>query len=131
MYNLDFISIDYLQLLNCPYSNGKSSNQIVSEISKSIREMAKELEVPVLALSQLNRALELRKDRRPMLYDLRDSGSLEQDAYAVLSLYREEQYTGQSKGLAEIGILKNRNGVTVPGISMMWDAERMKFKDKF
>ena len=111
--DLGLVVIDYLQLMS-GRSNAESRQVEISEISRSLKILARELECPVIALSQLNRALELRQDRRPMLADLRESGSLEQDADVVLFLYRDEVYNPdtQDKGIAEIHVAKHRNGPT-------------------
>ncbi|MGE9516326.1 MAG: replicative DNA helicase [Solitalea-like symbiont of Tyrophagus putrescentiae] len=117
-HNIDFIVIDYLQLMQ-GYSGTKHFNreQEISHISRSLKALAKELEVPVIALSQLSRAVEARHDKRPIISDLRESGSIEQDADLVLLLYRPEYYkieqneNGESlKGLAEVIVAKHRNG---------------------
>lgn len=104
------ILVDYLQLMRCPEQENRT--QEISEISRSLKALAKELECPVLALSQLNRQLENRGDRRPVNGDLRDSGSLEQDADLILFLYRDEVYNENTpdKGTAEIIIGKQRQG---------------------
>lgn len=109
---LDIIIIDYLQLIK--NSNGKSENrqQEISDISRSLKGIARELDVPIIALSQLSRAPEQRADRRPVLSDLRESGAIEQDADMVAFLYRDDYYNEESeaKGITEIIIGKQRNG---------------------
>jgi replicative DNA helicase len=109
---LGLVVIDYLQLMR-GNERVESREQQISEISRSLKALAKELGIPVLALSQLNRALEKRPDKRPLLSDLRESGSLEQDADTVIFLYREEVYEKEkeeAKGLAEVIVGKQRNG---------------------
>ena len=109
-YGIDLILIDYLQLMSG--SNSESRQQEVSEISRSINALAKEMECPVIALSQLSRAPEQRADHRPMLSDLRESGSIEQDADIVMFLYRDEYYNKETedKNIAECILAKQRNG---------------------
>jgi replicative DNA helicase len=108
---LGLIVIDYLQLMSAS-SQGENRATEISEISRSLKAMAKELDVPVVALSQLNRALEQRPNKRPQMADLRESGAIEQDADLILAIYRDEVYNHDTpeKGIAEINILKQRNG---------------------
>lgn len=127
---LDFILIDYLQLME---GDGKNENrqQEIAKISRSLKILAKELDCPVVALSQLSRSPELRKDHRPILSDLRESGSIEQDADIVMFLYRDEYYHDDSekKNIGEIIVAKNRHGETGT-VELVWFGQVQKFADK-
>ena len=123
------IMIDYLQLMQIPGSNEGRTAEI-SEISRSLKALAKELNCPVVALSQLNRSLEQRTDKRPMNSDLRESGAIEQDADVIMFIYRDEYYNEDSpdKGLAEIIIGKQRNG-PIGKIKLSFQGQYTKFND--
>ena len=128
-HNLSMVIIDYLQLMTG--SGGRSSDsrqQEISDISRSLKAVARELAVPVLALSQLSRAVEQRPDHRPMLSDLRESGAIEQDADVVMFIYRDEYYNKDTdkKGVSEIIIAKQRNG-PIGTIELAWLPEYTKF----
>src|SRR5882724_11682256 len=111
---LDLIIVDYLQLMSGSSKRTESRQQEVSQISRELKGLAKEMNVPVLALSQLSRAPEARSDHRPQLADLRESGAIEQDADVVAFIYREEQYhkTDENRNIAELIVAKQRNGPT-------------------
>ena len=128
-HGIDMILIDYLQLMSGSSGND-NRQQEVSEISRSIKALAKEMECPVIALSQLSRAPEQRADHRPMLSDLRESGSIEQDADVVMFLYRDEYYNKETeeKNIGECIIAKQRNG-PVGTVKMAWIGAHSKFAD--
>ena len=128
-HDLKLIIIDYLQLMSG--SGGRASDsrqQEISDISRSLKALARELHVPVIALSQLSRAVEQRPDHRPMLSDLRESGAIEQDADVVMFIYRDDYYNKDTddKGLAEIIIAKQRNG-PIGTVNLVWLPEYTKF----
>lgn len=128
--NLDLIMIDYLQLMDLK-QKVESRERAVSEISKNLKMIAKELGVPVVALAQLNRSVEGRSDRRPMLSDLRESGSIEQDADVIMMLYRDDYYDKddpEKQGHAEVIVGKQRNGPTGT-VKLRFDAKYNKFRD--
>ena len=130
---LDLIVIDYLQLMQGGRSRLTEQNrqQEISEISRSLKALARELDVPILALSQLSRNVEMRADKKPQLSDLRESGSLEQDADIVMFLYRDEYYNRDdtdNQNIAELIIAKNRNGPTT-SIRLHFNKEIMRFGD--
>ena len=132
--NLGLVIIDYLQLMNgSGYGKGGDSRvNVVSEISRSLKIMAKELNVPVICLSQLSRGPESRPDKRPMLSDLRESGAIEQDADEVLFLYRDEYYNkenSEDKGVAECIVSKNRHG-EVGTVKLQWVPQYQTFADR-
>ena len=126
-HDIQMVIIDYLQLMS---GSGRSDSrqQEISDISRSLKALARELSVPVLALSQLSRAVEQRPDHRPMLSDLRESGAIEQDADVVMFLYRDEYYNKDSelKGISEIIIAKQRNG-PIGTVELAWLPEYTKF----
>ena len=130
--NLGLVLIDYLQLMTAaaPGKSGDNRVTIVSDISRALKIMAKELNVPVICLSQLSRANESRTDKRPMLSDLRESGAIEQDADSVLFLYRDEYYNPntQDKNIAECIIAKNRHGETGT-VKLQWRPQFFTFSD--
>jgi replicative DNA helicase len=126
--DLGLVVIDYLQLMTSGRRSDGNRVQEVSEITRSLKIMAKELDVPVITLSQLSRGPEGRTDHRPMLADLRESGSIEQDADIVLALYRDAYYNKESEkvNVAECIVLKNRHG-EVGTVEMGWDGRFTRF----
>ena len=129
-YDLDLIIIDYLQLMQGGERRSENRVQEISYISRSLKSLARELNVPVIALSQLSRAVESRQEKRPVLSDLRESGSIEQDADVVMFIYRDELYDENTDraNVADIIIAKHRNGPT-DTISLRFDASLTKFTD--
>ena len=128
--NLGLVIIDYLQLMQGSGYGKNNENRVVvvGEISRSLKIMAKELNVPVICLSQLSRAVESRTDKRPILSDLRESGAIEQDADSVMFLYRDEYYNPntEDKGVAECIVAKNRHGETGK-VELRWMPEYTTF----
>ena len=129
--NLGLVVIDYLQLMTSAGGKGYSGEnrqQAVSDISRMLKIMAKDLQVPVLCLSQLSRANEKREDKRPMLSDLRESGAIEQDADVIMFLHREEYYdpNTEDKNIAEVIVAKQRNG-PLGTIKLAWLGQYTRF----
>ncbi len=126
-YGLDIIMVDYLQLMQSD-QHLESRQLEISEISRSLKGIARELNVPVVAISQLSRAVETRQEHRPILSDLRDSGAIEQDADVVMFLYREDKYTEDTdkKNVTEVNIAKHRNGPTGT-VELAWLPEYTKY----
>ena len=128
-HGLDLVFVDYLQLMSS--SKGDNREQQISDISRSLKALAKELNIPVVALSQLNRGVEQRQDKRPMISDLRESGAIEQDADLIIFLYRDEVYTKDKcvePGVAEVILAKHRHGAT-DDIKLAFIKEYMQFRD--
>jgi replicative DNA helicase len=130
-HNLGLIVIDYLQLMSGnSRSQGENRQQEISNISRGLKALARELDIPVLVLSQLSRAVESRPNKRPMLSDLRESGAIEQDADLVMFIYRDEYYDPHSEkqGIAEVIIGKQRNG-PVGHIDLQLHSAHVRFND--
>ncbi len=127
--NLGLIVVDYLQLMQVPGAAENRATEI-SEISRSLKALAKELSVPVIALSQLNRSVEQRQDKRPVMSDLRESGAIEQDADLIVFIYREEVYVPETprKKMADIILAKQRNG-PIGDVTLTFQGEYTRFKD--
>ncbi|MCI5621304.1 MAG: replicative DNA helicase [Lachnospiraceae bacterium] len=127
-HDLKLIIIDYLQLMSGSGRRAESRQQEISDISRSLKALARELNVPVLALSQLSRAVEQRPDHRPMLSDLRESGAIEQDADVVMFIYRDDYYNKDSemKGVSEIIVAKQRNG-PIGTVNLAWLPQYTRF----
>ena len=128
---LDLVVIDYLQLMSGGSRKNDNRQQEISDISRSLKALARDLECPVVALSQLSRACETRTDKRPMLSDLRESGAIEQDADIVMFLYRDEYYNPDTEhpGEAEVIIAKQRNG-PIGTVSLYWQSATTRFVNK-
>ena len=128
-YGLSLVIIDYLQLMSgSSKGGGDNRQQEISEISRSLKALAREMQAPVIALSQLSRACETRQDHRPMLSDLRESGAIEQDADVVMFLYRDDYYNKdtEDKDIAEVIIAKQRNG-PIGTVNLVWMPQYTKF----
>jgi replicative DNA helicase len=127
---LSLVVVDYLQLMVGGEARNRAENrqQEIAEISRGLKVLARDLDVPVLAIAQLSRAVEARHDKRPLLSDLRDSGAIEQDADMVMFLYRDEYYNSDSddKGIAEVIVGKHRNGPTGK-VQLAWMEQYTKF----
>jgi replicative DNA helicase len=125
---LSLVVVDYLQLMVGQGARAENRQQEIAEISRGLKVLARDLDVPVLAIAQLSRAVETRHDKRPLLSDLRDSGAIEQDADVVMFLYRDEYYNPESddKGIAEVIVGKHRNGPTGK-VQLAWMEQYTKF----
>jgi replicative DNA helicase len=125
---LSLVVVDYLQLMVGQNNRHDNRQQEIAEISRGLKVLARDLDVPVLAIAQLSRAVEQRHDKRPLLSDLRDSGAIEQDADMVMFLYRDEYYNPDSddKGIAEVIVGKHRNGPTGK-VKLAWMEQYTKF----
>ncbi len=128
-HGIDLIMIDYLQLMQSEF---RSSNRVqeISDISRGLKALARELDVPVVAAAQLSRAVEQRQDKRPLLSDLRDSGSIEQDADVVMFIYRDEYYNDNTErpNIAEVNVAKHRNGPT-GSVDLFWHGKLATFRN--
>ena len=127
-YGVDMVIVDYLQLMESGTKKGDSKQQEIADISRALKTIARELQIPVVALSQLSRAVESRPTHRPMLSDLRESGAIEQDADVVMFIYRDDYYNPDSekKGIAEVIIAKQRNG-PIGTVELSWQPALTKF----
>ena len=127
-HDIKIIFIDYLQLMAGNGGRNDNRQQEISDISRALKSLARELNIPIVALSQLNRAVEQREDHRPMMSDLRESGAIEQDADMVMFIYRDDYYNKdtEEKGIAEIIIGKQRNG-PIGTVKLVWLPEYTKF----
>src|SRR5438270_1522485 len=131
-HNVDLIIVDYLQLMQSSGGGKRNENRVmeISEISRNLKGLARELNVPILALAQLSRAVERRQSKVPQLSDLRESGSIEQDADIVMFIYRDDVYNPETerKNIADIIVAKHRNG-PVGTISLYFQASQTRFHD--
>ena len=130
-YDIQMIIIDYLQLLEMGAGRQESRQQEISNISRSLKALARELKIPVVTISQLSRAVESRESHRPRMSDLRESGAIEQDADLILLLYREEYYKPEkedAKGKAEVIIAKQRNG-PVGSVHLAFINDSLRFEN--
>jgi len=129
---LDLVVIDYLQLINTNSSRGQNRQEEIASISRALKQLARELDIPIIALSQLSREVDKRDDKHPLMADLRESGSIEQDADVILFLYRDSRYNKDTKypNLAELTIAKNRSGGTGNGnLLFLFKGEYQYFSD--